>query len=117
MTPTILTIGNFDGVHIGHRQLLANTIALARSWCGHAIAITFTPHPRQFFAPSDHFFLYPQRVKEKMLDSLGLDEIIYLPFKEIYRLTPSEFFETILLPLNPVAIVLGNNFTFGANID
>lgn len=115
MMPSILTIGNFDGVHIGHRQLISTTIALARSWCGQAIAVTFTPHPRQFFAPIDNFFLYPQNIKKILLNSLGLDDILYLPFKDIYQLTPLQFFENILLPLEPAAIVLGNNFTFGAN--
>lgn len=114
MIPSILTIGNFDGVHIGHRQLIATTIALARSWCGRAVALTFSPHPRQYFSPSDHFYIYPPEVKNKILSGLGLDEILYLPFGDICALSPEDFFNTILLPLNPAAIVLGDNFTFGA---
>lgn len=109
----ILTIGNFDGLHLGHRQLMATTIELAHHWGTRAVAMTFTPHPKQFFHPTTHFFIHPEPVKERILESLGLDEIIYLPFANIYQLTPIQFFEDILLPLEPLAIVLGENFTFG----
>ena len=111
---SILTIGNFDGLHIGHRHLISMTIALAKSWGVRAVALTFTPHPKQFFQQVPHFFIHPEHVKEEILESLGLDEVIYLPFGDIYRLTPEQFFNDILLPLEPVAIVLGSNFIFGA---
>lgn len=111
---SILTIGNFDGLHIGHRELISTTIALARSWGANAVAVTFTPHPRQFFHPTPHFFIHPENIKEQILDSLGLDEVLYLPFADIHTLNPQEFFDSVLLPLEPAAIVLGANFTFGA---
>ncbi|MBQ9394092.1 MAG: riboflavin biosynthesis protein RibF [Proteobacteria bacterium] len=118
---TILTIGNFDGLHLGHRHLITMTIELARSWGARAIAITFTPHPRQYFHPVPHFLIHPEQIKEQILESLGLDEVSYLPFGDIHTLTPREFFDNILLPLEPAAIVLGSNFNFGAgkagNID
>ena len=114
MTPAIITIGNFDGVHIGHRQLIGTAVDLARSWCGRAIVITFVPHPREFFAPVPNFFIYPQHIKERILSTFDA-ETIFLPFGQIYRLTPECFFDTILLPLEPAAIVLGENFSFGAN--
>ncbi len=113
--PAILTIGNFDGLHRGHRELIDMTVALARSWGGRAVLITFSPHPKCFFAPREHFFIHPERIRAQILDALGLDEILCLPFAEIYRMTPREFFGNILLPLNPAAIVLGDNFTFGNN--
>ena len=111
---SILTIGNFDGLHIGHRELISTTIALARSWAANAVAITFTPHPHQYFKPTPHFFIHPEIIKEQILDSLGLDEVLYLPFGDIHTLTPREFFDNVLMPLEPAAIVLGANFTFGA---
>ncbi len=112
---TVITIGNFDGVHIGHRFLLSSTVELAKSWAGRAVAITFTPHPRQFFSPTTHFFLHPQSVKEQILASFDLDEVLYLPFGDICALSPEDFFKSILMPLEPAAIVLGENFHFGAN--
>ncbi|MBR4984286.1 MAG: riboflavin biosynthesis protein RibF [Proteobacteria bacterium] len=112
---SILTIGNFDGLHIGHRELISTTISLARSWGARAVAITFTPHPRQFFHPSKHFFIQPQDVREQILDTLGLDDVLYLPFADIRMLSPQAFFDSILLPLEPAAIVLGENFYFGAH--
>ncbi len=111
----VLTIGNFDGVHIGHRHLIQTTIDLAHSWGGRAVAITFTPHPKQFFHPTPHFFLRPELEKEQLLSSFGLDEVLYLPFSSIRHLSPVEFFNNILLPLEPAAIVLGENFIFGAD--
>ena len=115
MIPAIITIGNFDGVHIGHRHLIDTTIDLARSWCGNATVLTFSPHPHDFFNPTPNFFIYPQHIKERILATLRIDNTIYLPFDKIYRLTPQEFFDTILMPLAPAAIVLGENFSFGAN--
>ena len=115
MIPAILTIGNFDGVHIGHRHLIQTTIDLARSWCGHATVLTFSPHPHDFFSPSPNFFIYPQPIKARILASMRIDNTIYLPFGKIYQLSPRDFFDSILLPLEPAAIVLGNNFSFGAN--
>ena len=112
---SILTIGNFDGLHLGHRHLISTTIQMARQWDARAVAMTFTPHPRQFFNPVDHFFIYPEHVKEQILETLGLDDVIYLPFGDIRTLTPEAFFNDILMPLDPVAIVLGANFTFGAH--
>ena len=112
---TVLTIGNFDGIHLGHRHLIQMTIDLARSRAGRAVAMTFTPHPRQFFNPVAHFFLHPEPVKLRLLASLGLDEVLCLPFDKIHRLSPAEFFSTLLLPLEPSAIVLGDNFFFGSD--
>ena len=111
---TVITIGNFDGVHIGHRHLISMTAELARRLAGRAVAITFVPHPHQFFSPSPHFFLYPENVKERLLTEFGLDEVIYLPFNEICNLSPEDFFQSVLMPLEPAAIVLGENFHFGA---
>lgn len=114
-TPAIITIGNFDGLHLGHRRLIDATIALARSCGGRAVLITFTPHPKQFFHPAEHFFLHPVKIHKTILQSLGLDQILYLPFEKIYQLSPKAFFENVIMPLHPAAIVLGDNFTFGAN--
>ena len=113
--PSILTIGNFDGLHRGHRTLIDTTIALSKSWGGRAVLMTFIPHPKQFFTPQKHFFIHPERERERLLDAIGVDEILYLPFTDIYQMTPRAFFDAILLPLNPVAIVLGDNFSFGKN--
>ncbi len=112
---SILTIGNFDGLHLGHRQLISTTIELAKCWDARAIALTFTPHPRQYFHPMAHFFIHPEHIREVILESLGLDDVLYLPFDKIHTLTPEAFFQTILLPLSPAAIVLGANFNFGCN--
>lgn len=119
--PTILTIGNFDGLHVGHRHLISTTIAVARSWGGRAVLMTFHPHPKQFFHPVPHFFIHPVSVHEKILSALGLDQILYLPFGDICQLSPESFFEDVVMPLDPAAIVLGDNFSFGhhksGNID
>lgn len=115
LIPTILTIGNFDGLHLGHRHLIQSTVALARSWGGRAVLMTFTPHPKQFFHPTKHFFLHPPAVKEKLFETLHLDDIVYLPFAEIRNLSPEDFFNDVLMPMEPAAIVLGDNFAFGKN--
>ncbi|MCL2325514.1 MAG: riboflavin biosynthesis protein RibF [Proteobacteria bacterium] len=114
-TSSVLTIGNFDGIHIGHRHLIETTIALARASGAEAILLTFSPHPRQFIAPCRHFFIVPETEKHHILGNLGLDAVIYLDFAVMKSLSPGDFLTKAILPLSPCAIVLGENYIFGHN--
>ena len=114
-TSSVLTIGNFDGIHIGHRHLIETTIALARASGAEAVLLTFSPHPRQFITPCRHFFIVPETEKLHILENLGQDEVIYLDFAAMKNLSPEDFLTKAILPLNPCAIVLGENYIFGHN--
>ncbi len=120
-THSAITIGNFDGVHIGHAALISKINAFrnaqAPSSCK-SIVITFDPHPMEVLRPKDA----PKRlcsIEERvaMIKNLGADEVKIIPFNLSFSKTPArEFFEKVLIDdLNPKFICVGQNFYFGHN--
>ncbi|HZU25094.1 MAG TPA: bifunctional riboflavin kinase/FAD synthetase [Bryobacteraceae bacterium] len=114
--PCVVTIGNFDGVHAGHRALIRRTIDLAREGACRAVALTFHPHPTCVVAPQKAPpLLSTIDQRTRMMCHLGLDAVVVLPFTaEIARLTAEEFVRLILVDaLGASAVVVGDNFRFG----
>lgn len=114
----VITIGNFDGVHLGHQALLAETVAYARLLQGTAIAMTFTPHPVDFFHLKHRpYIITPLDQKLELLAALGLDVVINVPFtKEFIQITATDFLTRILLAtIGMRAIVMGKDYSFGHN--
>ncbi len=111
--PTVVAIGNFDGVHSGHRQVLAEARA-ARPGLP-VVAVTFWPHPMLVLRPDAAPELLcdlPERIE--LLRSAGADEVRVVEFtRRVAEWTPEEFVERVLLPLHPSAVVVGENFRFG----
>ncbi|MGW6277994.1 bifunctional riboflavin kinase/FAD synthetase [Kribbella sp. NPDC055071] len=115
--PTVVTIGNFDGVHRGHQEVLAHAKALAAELGGlPVVALTFDPHPMRVLRP-DHA---PQMLSEpeeraELLTRYGADAVLILPFtKEVSSWPPDEFIDRVLVrTLHAKAIVVGENFRFG----
>jgi riboflavin kinase/FMN adenylyltransferase len=112
----VAAIGNFDGVHRGHRQLLDVT----REEAGHlgtkAAVLTFEPHPRDFFRPETPAFrLTPEPVKLKILGALGIDLVLVKRFDgELASTTAASFVSDILRDqLGLKGIVIGDDFHFG----
>jgi riboflavin kinase / FMN adenylyltransferase len=114
--PCAITIGNFDGVHAGHRKILRRVAALAREEGWKAAALTFDPHPAKLLAPANapRLLTTMEQRAHMMLDQ-GIDEILILPFTwEIAALTPEDFARQILADkLNARAVLVGANFRFG----
>jgi riboflavin kinase/FMN adenylyltransferase len=114
--PCAISIGNFDGVHLGHREILRRVveIALAEGW--KAAALTFDPHPTKLVAPqrAPRLLTTPDQRARLMLEQ-GIDHVLILPFTpEISRLNPEEFVREILVnKLNVRAALVGANFHFG----
>jgi len=113
---SVVTIGNFDGVHLAHQKLLRRVVEVARPLGSVATAITFEPHPVKFLAP-EHApkLLTPLRRKARLLEALGIDLLVVLPFtRELAHLSPLEFVRTVLVgPLHAVSVHVGPNFHFG----
>ena len=111
--PTVVAIGNFDGVHSGHRQVLAEARA-ARPGLP-VVAVTFWPHPMLVLRPDAAPELLcdlPERIE--LLRSAGADEVRVVEFtRRVAEWTPEEFVERVLVPLHPSAVVVGENFRFG----
>ncbi|MGB8818955.1 MAG: bifunctional riboflavin kinase/FAD synthetase [Rhizobiaceae bacterium] len=114
----VVAIGNFDGVHRGHRAVLDKALDIAKSLGKPAIVLTFEPHPRTVFAPDTPVFrLTPAPVKAMLLQALGFDAVAEQPFsREFAGHTADDFIEHVLLNgLKAAHIVTGFDFHFGKN--
>ena len=112
----VVAIGNFDGVHRGHRAVIAAARKRARDLQRPAAALTFEPHPRVFFHPHETLFrLTDERSKLRLLAATGLDGAIVLPFDAaLAGLSAPEFITRILLGRFAVGgVVIGFDFHFG----
>lgn len=112
-----LSVGVFDGVHLGHRQILERAIARARAAGGHCVVLSFDPHPDLVLAPRFRAEppLTPLPEKRERLRALGVDELVVLPFtRELATLGPEAFVDRHLVaPYQPFALVVGENFALG----
>jgi riboflavin kinase / FMN adenylyltransferase len=115
-TPSALTIGNFDGVHLGHRALLTRLGQSARERNLPLTVLTFEPHPREFFAPDKApARLSSLREKLSRLADCGVDHVHVCRFNHDFsRLTASDFIERILVGgLGVQHVLIGDDFRFG----
>jgi riboflavin kinase / FMN adenylyltransferase len=114
--PSVVTIGNFDGVHLAHQTLLRRVVEVARPQGLQAAAITFEPHPIKILSP-DHApkLLTPLPRKVELIAATGIDLLVVLPFtRELARQSPLEFVRRALLdPLHASSVHVGPNFRFG----
>ena len=112
----VLTVGNFDGVHLGHQRMIQQLVDLARDLGTRAIAVTFDPPPLAILAPDR---VPPQLTtlsqKIELIRGLGVDEVIVYPAsRELLALTAEQFFENVLIrQLGCRGLVEGPNFRFG----
>jgi riboflavin kinase/FMN adenylyltransferase len=114
----VLAMGNFDGVHRGHRAVIATALDRAGRLGKPAAVVTFEPHPRAFFNPGEPFFrLTDETAKLRLLASTGLDGAIVLTFDAaLASLTAQEFVTRILVERFGIGgAVIGFNFHFGKN--
>jgi riboflavin kinase/FMN adenylyltransferase len=115
-TPTALTIGNFDGLHLGHRAMLEKFIATARARGLPTTVLTFEPHPREFFAPDQApARLTSLREKLTLMQQAGVDRVHVLRFNAaLAEQTAEGFIEDFLLHgFNTKYLIIGDDFCFG----
>jgi riboflavin kinase / FMN adenylyltransferase len=115
---SVVAIGNFDGVHRGHKAVIGAALARAKALSRPAAALTFEPHPRSFFKPDEPLFrLTDATAKLRLLAATGLDGAIVLTFDAaLAKLTAVDFVNRILLERFAIAgAAIGFNFHFGAN--
>ena len=114
--PLTLAIGNFDGMHLGHQELLQANIKAASSLGKIPAVLTFEPHPREFFTPHNApARLTTLREKLELLDAAGIKKVFICAFNKRFAAISAEAFLNILLEqLNANTILVGNDFKFGA---
>ena len=137
LTPTAVALGNFDGVHQGHRQVIQPVLAfnhsesairetLAQLSTGlptgiaspvYPTVVTFHPHPQEFFSGQPRKLLTPLAEKTVQLDAMGVKQLVLLPFDQrLATLTPAQFVHEILVEqLQVRQISIGSDFRFGQN--
>lgn len=115
---TIVTIGTFDGIHIGHQKILKNLIRTANNEGKKSVLLTFFPHPRMVLQKENKILLL-NTIKEKsgLLEKMGLDYLIIHPFsRDFSRLTALDFVRDILVnKLNTSRLIIGYDHHFGKN--
>jgi riboflavin kinase/FMN adenylyltransferase len=115
---SVMSIGNFDGMHLGHRALLEKAAALkASSTAPATVAVTFEPHPLTVLRPDrvPPRLALPQR-KQELLASAGVDTLVILPpDQDVLNLTAEQFWQILRDQSRPAHLVEGNSFNFGKN--
>lgn len=112
----VVTIGTFDGVHLGHRAILEELKRLAATENGESVVITFEPHPRKLLFPDQSLgLLTPLAKKVGLIEEAGIQHIIVVPFtKEFSNLSAGEYIEQFLVKkFSPACIIIGYDHHFG----
>ena len=113
--PSVVTIGKFDGIHIGHRKLISEAVKAGKSeYC--SVVFTFDMSPSDFFNTAQKM-IYTNEEKEMILFECDVDYVIEYPFdSHIANMTPEEFVQELLVKkLNASKVIVGNDFHFGKN--
>jgi len=115
---TVLTIGNFDGVHLGHQKILSMVMKEARARKGTPMVMTFDPHPMKVLAPErDVRLLITFEEKMRLMKSAGIRVLLSIPFtKEFANMLPDHFITEVLAnKIRAKAIIIGSQYAFGKN--
>ena len=115
----VVTIGTFDGVHIGHQAIFKRMKELAQSVDGQTVVVTFSPHPRQVLNidSSNLRFICTEEEKLKRFEQFGIDNVVVIKFTKEFARTPSDEFikDFIIERIKPSYIVVGYDHHFGKN--
>ncbi len=113
----VVTIGTFDGVHLGHRQIISQLKTEAARIGGETVIITFHPHPRKIVYHDTKKVELINTIQERieLLDALGIDHLVIVPFTEQFSsLTPTEYIEKFLCAsFSPAVVIIGYDHKFG----
>ena len=113
----IVTVGNFDGVHLGHKAIINEMKKIKNETNGNIVVVTFNPHPKSILCDSGIKYIHSNSRKSKLLAKLGVDYLINIPFtKEFSKLSPEEFISEYLVKhIHAKHIVVGYDCHFGPN--
>ena len=114
---TVVTIGNFDGLHIGHKKLITTTKKYALDNNLKSVVITFNPHPLEVIKNAKPFYyIFSEKEKTLEIEKENIDFFIKYPFnKDFASITPDEFIDILINKLNCKILVVGEDYCFGKN--
>lgn len=115
--PSVVTIGNFDGVHLGHQQVISTLLKASEQYSLPATVMTFDPLAKEFFAPEHTKRLLPTQQRIDELLALGVDNVLCVPFNQQFaNQSANEFIENVLVAgLGVRYLSVGDDFRFGKN--
>lgn len=112
----VLTIGSFDGVHLGHRRILSQVVERAQAMGGESMVLTFEPHPRKVVAPDKPLgLLTPLEEKLRLITEAGISHTVVVPFSQKFsEQDPAAYVTDFLVPyFHPATLVIGYDHRFG----
>lgn len=112
----VLTIGNFDGLHLGHQKILQKVIERARSKNGTSAVLTFEPHPAKVLHPYKELrIITPFKEKARLIDALGIDILLCLTFdKKLADMEAEDFIRDVIVErIGATEVIVGHNYRFG----
>jgi riboflavin kinase/FMN adenylyltransferase len=115
---TVLTIGNFDGVHLGHQKILSMVLKRAEEMKGTSMAVTFEPHPMKVIAPEREMkLLTTLKEKARVMEVIGINVLLCINFnKKFSNLLPDDFIQDVLVKkIGAKVIIVGPDYAFGKN--
>lgn len=114
----VLTIGNYDGIHLGHQKILSMVLKRAEEIEGTSMVMSFDPHPVKVLAPERNMkLLVTPEEKARLIEAMGIDVLLCVKFdKEFSRMLPDDFIRNVLVErINVKEIIVGTNYVFGKN--
>ena len=113
---TAITLGNFDGIHLGHQKLISAVKDYAEKYSLKSIVFSFYPHPKSFFNSEKFYTIFSPYEKEKLIGELGIDELIEYPFTyDFANVEPEDFADFIFDKMKCKVLVIGDDYCFGKN--
>lgn len=112
-----VTIGNFDGVHVGHQSIIKDIKKKCLEEGVSFVLITFNPHPLRILSPKENFLINTYSEKEELISALDVDYFLEIPFdRDLSTMDPSSFLDKYILTNdNITSVYMGHDFAFGAN--
>jgi riboflavin kinase/FMN adenylyltransferase len=113
---TVITIGNFDGLHLGHQKIIQAVLRGSEEINGTSMVVTFDPHPVKVLAPeNDIKLLTTPRERERLIQTMGIRALLCITFNtEFSRLQPDDFIENVLVKtIGAKKVIVGQNYAFG----
>ncbi len=114
----VLTIGNYDGIHLGHQKILSMVLKRTEGIEGTSMVMSFDPHPVKVLAPERNIkLLTTPEEKTRLIEAMGIDVLLCVRFnKEFSRILPDDFIHDVLVEkINVKEIIVGTNYAFGKN--
>ena len=111
---SVLILGFFDGIHLGHRDVITSAVKFARDNNVPAVILTFPKSPAEYFGKKVNY-IYKREKSYSIMGKLGVDYVVEQDFPKIMNLSPEEYIKKISAQYSPIAVFSGFNYTFGKN--